>query len=59
MQHTIVNEKGQLHKALEMKQLKTCCSRFIFLQFPALTFAPDLGGTTQVHVDFRMYVSTH
>ena len=53
-------KKGNfVHKAPEMKQLNNWCSRFIYLQFRALTFVFDLGGTTQIHVDIRMCVSTH
>ena len=54
MPHTKSNtqlwmKKGNfVHKAPELKQLNTWCSRFICLQFPALTFALDLGGTTQI-----------
>ena len=53
-------EKGNcIPKVPEIKQLNNWWSCFVRVQFHALTFAPDLGRTTQIHVDICMYVSTH
>ena len=52
-----MNKGNFIHKVSEIKQLNNWWFHFICLQFHALTFALDLGGTTQIHVDIRMYVS--